>query len=90
MVALFYGVIKNIWLLLCLPLPGEGSDGLNCVRFGMVTVDTDLSELLSLVLSTGREVERSSRFLDQMTDIVRKGTWQVWEVTCLCKNCSWV
>ncbi|KAK3868469.1 hypothetical protein Pcinc_026141 [Petrolisthes cinctipes] len=52
---------------------GEGSDGLNCVRFGMVTVDTDLSELLSLVLSTGREVERSSRFLDQMTDIVRKG-----------------
>lgn len=67
MLALFYIVV-------CIQLlPGEGSDGLNCVRFGMVTVDTDLSELLSLVLSTGREVERSSRFLDQMTDIVRKG-----------------
>ncbi|KAK8728422.1 hypothetical protein OTU49_009288 [Cherax quadricarinatus] len=52
---------------------GEGSDGLNCVRFGMVTADTDLSELLSLVITTGREIETSSRFLDQMTDIVRKG-----------------
>nr|XP_045624539.1 pyridoxal-dependent decarboxylase domain-containing protein 1-like isoform X2 [Procambarus clarkii] len=52
---------------------GEGSDGLNCVRFGMVTADTDLSELLSLVVTTGREIETSSRFLDQMTDIVRKG-----------------
>lgn len=52
---------------------GEGSDMLKCVRFGMVTADTDLSELLSLVITTGREIETSSRFLDQMTDIVRKG-----------------
>ncbi|XP_063884036.1 pyridoxal-dependent decarboxylase domain-containing protein 1-like [Scylla paramamosain] len=52
---------------------GEGSDGLNCVRFGMVTADTDLSDLLSLVITTGKEIEKSSRFLDQMTDIVRKG-----------------
>ncbi|KAG7171412.1 Pyridoxal-dependent decarboxylase domain-containing protein 1-like [Homarus americanus] len=52
---------------------GEGHDGLNCVRFGMVTADTDISELLSLVITTGREIETSSRFLDQMTDIVRKG-----------------
>lgn len=51
----------------------EGADGLNCVRFGMVTAETDLSDLLSLVISTGKEIEKSSRFLDQMTDIVRKG-----------------
>ncbi|XP_076045196.1 pyridoxal-dependent decarboxylase domain-containing protein 1 isoform X2 [Oratosquilla oratoria] len=52
---------------------GEGSDGMCCVRFGMVTADTDLSELLSLVLNTGRGIESSAKFLDQMTDVVRKG-----------------
>ncbi|XP_063590834.1 pyridoxal-dependent decarboxylase domain-containing protein 1-like [Penaeus indicus] len=52
---------------------GEAADGVNCVRFGMVTAETDISELLSLVISTGREIETSSKFLDQMTDIVRKG-----------------
>lgn len=54
-------------------LKGEAVDGVNCVRFGMVTAETDISELLSLVISTGREIETSSKFLDQMTDIVRKG-----------------
>ncbi|XP_026678970.1 uncharacterized protein LOC113467146 [Diaphorina citri] len=27
---------------------GEGTDGLACVRFGMVTAETDITELLSL------------------------------------------
>lgn len=52
---------------------GEGGDKMNCVRFGMVTADTDLSELLSLVINTGKDIESSSKFLDQMTDIVQKG-----------------
>lgn len=52
---------------------GEGSDRMNCVRFGMVTAETDLSELLSLVINTGKDIETSSKFLDQMTDIVQKG-----------------
>ena len=54
-------------------LSGEGADGLGCVRFGMVTEDTDLEELLSLVLATGKDIETSSKFLEQMTQVVKKG-----------------
>ena len=46
---------------------------MSCVRFGMVTSDTDISDLLTLVLNTGREIESSSKFLDQMTEVVKKG-----------------
>ncbi|KAF2344220.1 hypothetical protein FHG87_025024 [Trinorchestia longiramus] len=52
---------------------GEGRDGLSCVRFGMVTEDTDLQELLALVLNTGKEIESSSKFIEQMTQVVKKG-----------------
>ncbi|XP_047107062.1 pyridoxal-dependent decarboxylase domain-containing protein 1 [Schistocerca piceifrons] len=52
---------------------GEGPDGLACVRFGMVTAETDVEELLGLVVSFGQEVEESSRFLETMTEIVKKG-----------------
>ncbi|XP_067005760.2 pyridoxal-dependent decarboxylase domain-containing protein 1 isoform X2 [Anabrus simplex] len=52
---------------------GEGADGLVCVRFGMVTAETDVEELLGLVVTVGREVEESSRFLETMTEIVKKG-----------------
>lgn len=52
---------------------GEGADGLGCVRFGMVTEDTDLHELLTLVLNTGKEIESSSKFIEQMTQVVKKG-----------------
>ncbi|PNF17325.1 hypothetical protein B7P43_G04987 [Cryptotermes secundus] len=52
---------------------GEGTDGLVCVRFGMVTADTDVEELLGLVVTVGQEVEESSRFLETMTEIVKKG-----------------
>lgn len=54
---------------------GEGSDGLICVRFGMVTEDTDVEELLDLVISVGRSVQENSRVLDTMSEIVKK----VWE-----------
>ncbi|RXG53148.1 Pyridoxal-dependent decarboxylase domain-containing protein 1 [Armadillidium vulgare] len=52
---------------------GEGNDHMNCVRFGMVTSETDISELLSLVISTGKDIETSSKFLSQMTEVVKKG-----------------
>ncbi|XP_011310758.1 pyridoxal-dependent decarboxylase domain-containing protein 1 [Fopius arisanus] len=52
---------------------GEGADGLACVRFGMVTQDTDVSELLSLVLQVGQEVEASSKLLDTMSEVVKRG-----------------
>lgn len=51
---------------------GEGSDGLICVRFGMVTEDTDVEELLDLVISVGRSVQENSRVLDTMSEIVKK------------------
>ncbi|CAK9802721.1 Pyridoxal-dependent decarboxylase domain-containing protein 1 [Anthophora plagiata] len=52
---------------------GQGSDGLACVRFGMVTQDTDVAELLSLVLRVGQEVEASSKLLDTISEVVKRG-----------------
>lgn len=52
---------------------GEGADGLICVRFGMVTNDTDVEELLDLVISVGKGVQENSKVLDSMTEIVKKG-----------------
>lgn len=51
---------------------GEGPDGLICVRFGMVTEDTDVEELLDLVITVGRSVQENSRVLDTMSEIVKK------------------
>ncbi|XP_022128759.2 pyridoxal-dependent decarboxylase domain-containing protein 1 [Pieris rapae] len=51
----------------------EGEDGMFCVRFGMVTADTDVEELLELVLSAGKEVEESSKVLTDMTEVLKKG-----------------
>ncbi|XP_053949032.1 pyridoxal-dependent decarboxylase domain-containing protein 1 [Anastrepha ludens] len=52
---------------------GEGIDGLICVRFGMVTRETDVEELLDLVVSVGKSVQENSRVLDTMSEIVKKG-----------------
>ncbi|XP_014296945.1 pyridoxal-dependent decarboxylase domain-containing protein 1 [Microplitis demolitor] len=52
---------------------GEGDDGLSCVRFGMVTQDTDLAKLISLVLQYGREVEANSKLLDTISEVVKRG-----------------
>jgi hypothetical protein len=39
----------------------------------MVTADTDVAELLSLVQSTGRKEEESTKYIDSMTELVKKG-----------------
>ncbi|KAF6201301.1 hypothetical protein GE061_005749, partial [Apolygus lucorum] len=52
---------------------GEGGDGLACVRFGMVTGDTDVGELLSLVETAGHEEEESGKVLDTMAEVVKRG-----------------
>uniref|UniRef100_A0A1B6K9W1 Pyridoxal-dependent decarboxylase domain-containing protein 1 n=2 Tax=Graphocephala atropunctata TaxID=36148 RepID=A0A1B6K9W1_9HEMI len=52
---------------------GEGTDGLACVRFGMVTADTDVTELLGLVESVGKQEEDSWKFIDTMAEVVKKG-----------------
>ncbi|KAH9513123.1 Pyridoxal-dependent decarboxylase domain-containing protein 1 [Bulinus truncatus] len=52
---------------------GHTEEGMVCVRFGLITSDTDVDELVSLVYSTGREVEESSKFLESMSEIIKKG-----------------
>lgn len=51
---------------------GESADGLICVRFGMVTHETEVEELLDLVVSVGQSVQENSRVLDTMSEIVKK------------------
>lgn len=52
---------------------GEDADGLLCVRFGMLTPQSDVDELLNLVIKTGQSAEENSRVLDSMSEIVKKG-----------------
>lgn len=43
----------------------------------MVTEDTDVDELLDLVISAGKEVEESSRALTNMTEVLKKGNTSI-------------
>ncbi|CAG9863923.1 unnamed protein product [Phyllotreta striolata] len=52
---------------------GEGVDGLMCVRFGMLTPESDVDKLLELVVRVGQSVEENSKVLDSMSEIVKKG-----------------
>ena len=38
-------------------------------RFGMVTMETEVEELLSLVMSTGREIDESVAQLQTMSEV---------------------
>jgi hypothetical protein len=44
---------------------GEGGldDGRMCIRFGMVSMETDVEELLALVTKTGTELDQQVRVL---------------------------
>lgn len=57
---------------------GEGVDGLMCVRFGMLTPQSDVEELLNLVIRVGQSVEENSRVLDSMSEIVKKGLFPMY------------
>lgn len=48
------------------------AEGLTCVRFGMVTEDTDVNELLELVIDAGQSIQEDSKVLDSMSEIVKK------------------
>lgn len=54
----------------CLPVVGKTSNDLYCVRFGLVTGDTDIEELLGLVYTTAKEVEESSKVRGVVTKAV--------------------
>ncbi|XP_022644509.1 putative pyridoxal-dependent decarboxylase domain-containing protein 2 isoform X3 [Varroa jacobsoni] len=51
---------------------GEGANGLVCIRFGMVTEDLAVEELLHMVLAAGRELEESCKQLEEMSELVRQ------------------
>jgi hypothetical protein len=52
---------------------GVTQNGLFCVRFGLVTAETDLEELIAMVYATGKEVEESSKYVESLADIVKQG-----------------
>ena len=41
----------------------------------MVTEETDVSELINLVVSIGQDIEESTKILETMSEVVRKGTY---------------
>ncbi|XP_067912335.1 pyridoxal-dependent decarboxylase domain-containing protein 1 isoform X6 [Heterodontus francisci] len=45
----------------------------NCIYIGMVTDNLDVPELVETIATTGREIEESSKLLENMTEVVRKG-----------------
>ena len=40
---------------------GFNDENIGCVKFGLITDDTDLEELIGLVCSVGKEIEESSK-----------------------------
>ena len=47
-----------------------------CVRFGMVSMETDVSELLTLVVKTGIELDEQVAQLNNMGEVIRRGIEQ--------------
>uniref|UniRef100_UPI00398F1742 pyridoxal-dependent decarboxylase domain-containing protein 1 isoform X3 n=1 Tax=Pristiophorus japonicus TaxID=55135 RepID=UPI00398F1742 len=45
----------------------------NCIYIGMVTDNLDVPELVETIAAIGREIEESSKLLENMTEIVLKG-----------------
>ena len=46
------------------------------LRFGMVTMDTEVEELLTLVINTGREIDEAVAQLQTMSEVVKRGVLQ--------------
>ncbi|KAK6168927.1 hypothetical protein SNE40_020081 [Patella caerulea] len=51
---------------------GHCSDNEICVRFGLITANTDVEELVALVHTTGKQIEESSKYLESMSEIIKK------------------
>lgn len=55
----------------------------------MVTADTDVAELLSLVQSTGRKEEESTKYIDSMAELVKRGMGKKLKKYCfICFGCQ--
>merc|ERR1719270_2076942 len=58
---------------------GESDNGRLCIRFGMVSMETDVEELLALVINTGKQLDEQIIQLTQMSELVQKGIVQASE-----------
>ena len=47
-----------------------------CIRFGMVSMETDVEELLGLVLKSGTDLDDKVYQLQNMSELVKKGIEQ--------------
>ena len=50
-----------------------------CVRFGMVTIETEVEELLNLVINCGKDIDEAVSQLQSMSEVVKKGVQQAQE-----------
>jgi len=60
---------------------GEGPppDHVMCVRFGMVTMETEVEELLTLVINCGKDIDEAVNQLESMSEVVKNGVAQAQE-----------
>ena len=54
----------------------SSADGRICIRFGMVSMETDVEELLNLVIKTGIDLDEQVAQLQNMSEVIRKGIEQ--------------
>ncbi|OZC08055.1 hypothetical protein X798_04947 [Onchocerca flexuosa] len=47
--------------------------GVSCVKFGMLSDDKDLRDLVHLVVEYGKEVEQSQKYMDSLAEMIRQG-----------------
>uniref|UniRef100_A0A1I8EQZ7 Pyridoxal-dependent decarboxylase domain-containing protein 1 n=1 Tax=Wuchereria bancrofti TaxID=6293 RepID=A0A1I8EQZ7_WUCBA len=46
---------------------------ISCVKFGMLSNDKDLTDLVHLVAERGREIEQSQKYMDSLAEMIRQG-----------------
>uniref|UniRef100_A0A0X3Q7N7 Pyridoxal-dependent decarboxylase domain-containing protein 1 n=1 Tax=Schistocephalus solidus TaxID=70667 RepID=A0A0X3Q7N7_SCHSO len=54
-------------------VPPIVTTGLSCLRFGLITPGTDMSEMLELVLQVASVVEEDSNYVNNLSEIVKRG-----------------
>ncbi|KAL4239384.1 Pyridoxal-dependent decarboxylase domain-containing protein 1 [Mactra antiquata] len=52
---------------------GYADNEIACVKFGLITEDTDVHELVEMVQTMGKEVEETSKYFETMSELIQKG-----------------
>uniref|UniRef100_A0A9J2PE01 Pyridoxal-dependent decarboxylase domain-containing protein 1 n=1 Tax=Ascaris lumbricoides TaxID=6252 RepID=A0A9J2PE01_ASCLU len=47
--------------------------GVSCVKFGMLSDQKDLNDLVHLVAERGKEIEQSQQYMDSLAEMIRQG-----------------